>query len=216
MKSITFTVHFSTGSSGEFYSRNILIDKPKMAISFYFSEEDLATLKAQTISQLVHEVKTTNHCVGEMLSDWGMENFTVQTTYIKQKDHLLAFEHDKTLVEVFTDFQTDHLELVHFYIAGGASIECHGYRFMVHSNEEIHRNLPHVHVIKDDESVRYSLVTLEPLDKLSRDFQRDEKKKILPALKKHLSRLQEYWKVAMGGYRPPEFDLKNKQYYPES
>lgn len=216
MKSITFTIHSSTGSSDEFYSRHILIDKPKMSISFYYNEEDLETLEIQSVSQLVREVKTTNRCVEEMIADWGMENFTVQTTYIKRKDHLLAFEQDKTLAEVFTDFQTDHLELLHFYVAGGASLECHGYRFMVHSNEEIHRNLPHVHVIKDGESVRYSLVTLERLDKCSHDFQKDEKKKILPALKKHLLRLQEYWTAAMGGYRPPEFDLKNKQYYPES
>ena len=216
MKSITFTIHSSTGSSEERYSRYIMIDKPKMSISFYFNEEDLETLEIQSVSQLVHEVKTTNHCVEEMIADWGMENFTVQTTYIKRKDHLLAFEQDKTLAEVFTDFQTDHLELVHFYVAGGASFECQGYRFMVHTNEGNHQHLPHVHVIKDDENVRYSLVTLKRLDDCSRTFLRDEKKKILPALEKHLPRLQEYWTAAMGGYRPPEFDLKNKQYYPES
>ena len=90
MKSITFTIHSSTGSSEERYSRYIMIDKPKMSISFYFNEEDLEILEIQSVSQLVHEVKTTNHCVEEMLADWGMENFTVQTTYIKRKDHLLA------------------------------------------------------------------------------------------------------------------------------
>ena len=216
MKSITFTIHFSTGLSGEFYSRNILIDKPKMSLSFYFNEEDLENTEIQRISQLVHELKTTNRCVKEMLSDWGMENFTVQTTYIKRKDHLLGFEQDKSLEEVFEDFQTEHLELLHFYVAGGASIECNGYRLVVHSNEDVHKHLPHVHVIKDDEAVRYHLITLERLDDCSRAFQKDEKKKILPAIKKHLSRLQDYWTAAMGGYRPPEFDIKNKQYYPES
>ena len=76
--------------------------------------------------------------------------------------------------------------------------------------------MPHVHVVKDDESVRYSLVTLERIDKCSRSFLRDEKKKIRPALEKYLPRLQEYWTAAMNGYRPPEFDFHGKQYYPES
>lgn len=216
MKSVTFTVHSSTGSSNEFYSRHILIDKPKMSISFYFNEEDLEAVNIQRISQLVHEVKTTNRCVEEMLSDWGMENLTFQTTYIKRKDHLLAFEQDKLLDEVFSDFRTTHLELIHFCVSGGGSVECNGYRFRVWPNEEAHRHMPHVHVMKGDENVRYSLVTLERIDNCSRDYLRDEKKKILPALKKNLPKLQEYWTASMGGYRPPEFDFTNRQYYPES
>ena len=216
MKTLTFTVHYVGGMDDEFYSRHILISKPKMSIVFSFDEQELEELEIQSLSQLIHEVKTTNRCIEEMISDLGMENFSVETTYLKRKDYLLAFIQDKDLEDIFADFNTDHLELVHFFVAGGGSIECHGYRFMVHTNEGNHQYLPHVHVIKDDENVRYSLVTLKRLDDCSRNFLKDEKKKILPALEKHLPRLQEYWTAAMGGYRPPEFDLKNKQYYPES
>lgn len=200
----------------EYFDKHILICKPHISLTFYFNEEELAMQDNLHISQLVNEIKVNNPCVEAMLGDYGMENFTFQTTYIKRKDYLLAFERDKVLDEVFSDFQTENLEFAHFYVAGGASVECDGYRFVIHSNESVHRNMPHVHVIKDDESVRYSLVSLERIDECSRMFLRDEQKRILPALKKHLPRLKEYWIAAMGGYRPPEFDFKNKQYYPES
>ena len=137
-------------------------------------------------------------------------------TGIHQQKNASGIENDKALDQVFSDFQTEHLTFLHFYVGGGGSIEYNGYRFAVHSDESIHKHMPHVHVIKDEESVRYSLITLERIDDCSHVFLRDEKKIILPALKKHLPRLQEFWTAAMGGYRPPEFDFNNKQYYPES
>ena len=216
MKRITFEIHYVNGMEDEFYSQDILIGKPKISVIFSFDEEELEYLSLRRVSDLIHHVKSVNHCVESMISESGMENFAVQTTYIKRPNYLLAFEEDKTLDQVFIDFQTDHLTFLHFYVSGGGSFEYRGYRFTVHSDEKIHKHMPHVHVIKDEESVRYSLITLKRIDDCSHVFLRDEKKIILPALKKHLPRLQEYWTAAMGGYRPPEFDFNNKQYYPES
>ena len=216
MKKITLEIHSVGGMTDEFYSQEILIGKPKISIIFTFDEEDLDILDIHCISQLIHHIKTYNRCVESLISDTGMENFSVQTTYIKQRDYLLGLEGDKTLDQVFVYFQTEHVTFLHFYVGGGGSIECNGYHFAVYSDERNHEHLPHVHVKKDGESVRYSLVTLKRIDDCSYVFLRDEKKKILPALKKYLPRLQEYWTAAMGGYRPPEFDFDNKQYYPES
>ena len=216
MERITFEIHYVGGMNDEFFSHDILIRKPKISVIYSFDEEDLDILGINCISQLIHHIKSVNGCVSSLISESRMEDFSVQTTYIKQRDYLLGIEDDKTLEQVFLDFQTEHLSFLYFYVGGGGSIECNGYRFAVHSNEKIHKCMPHVHVIKDEESVRYSLVTLERIDDCSHEFKRDEKKIILPALKKNLSRLQEYWIAAMGGYRPPEFDFNNKQYYRES
>ncbi len=216
MKRITFEIHCVVGMNDEFFSQDILIRKPKISVIFSFDEEDLDIAGISYISQLIYHIKTVNCCVESLISEFGMENFSVLTTYIKRHNYLLGIVDDKTIEQVFLDFQTDHLTFLHFYVRGGGSIECNGYRFVVHSDEIIHKHMPHVHVIKGEESVRYSLVTLERIDDCSHEFKRDEKKIILPALKKNLSRLQEYWIAAMGGYRPPEFDFNNKQYYPES
>ena len=216
MKRITFEIHYVNGLNDEYYSPDIMIRKPKISVIFSFDEEDLEMLKIRYISELIHHIKTVNQCVESLIDGPGMENFSVQTTYIKQQDYLLRLEDDKALAQVFSDFQTEQLTFLHFYVSGGASIECNGYRFTVHSKEKNHEHMPHVHVIKNGESVRYSLVTLKRIDSCSRAFLRDEKKKILPALKKHLPRLQEFWTTAMSGYRPPEFDFDSKQYYPES
>lgn len=216
MKRISFEIHYVDGMNEEYLSQSILIRKPKISVVFSFDEEDLEILGIQCIRQLIHHIKTVNHCVESLIDVSGMDNFSVQTTYIKQKDYLLCLEDDKTLDQVFLDFQTEHLTFLLFFVGGGGSIECNGYRFAVHSDEKIHEHMPHVHVIKGKESVRYSLVTLKRIDNCSHVFLRDEKKIILPALKKYLPRLQEFWTAAMGGYRPPEFDFDNKQYYPES
>ena len=216
MKKITFEIHSVEGMNDELYSQNIMIYKPKISVVFSFNEEDLDVRGIRLLSQLIHEIKTVNHCVESLISESGMENFSVQTTYIKRKDYLLGLEDDKPLDQVFADFHTKHLTFVHFYVTGGSSFECNGYRFVVHSKEKGHEHMPHVHVGKDGESVRYSLVTYDRLDDCSRVFLRDEKNIIIPAIKTHLPRLKEFWTAAMGGYRPPEFDFNNKQYYPES
>ena len=216
MKTITFAVHYVDGMNDDLYSPAIMINKPKMSMIYTFSEDEFELLGIKCISQLIHAIEAINHCLEELITKSGIENFTFQNTYVKQKDYLLSFKEDKTLDTVFKDFQTEHLELLHFFVIGGGSFECNGYRFAVHSNESIHQNAPHVHVIKDDESVRYSLDTLERMDPCSRKFRLDEKKRIIPTIRKNLERLRDYWTAAMKGYQPPEFDIENKQYYPES
>ena len=88
----------------------------------------------------------------------------------------------------------------------------------MHPNEAVHKHKPHVHVVKDDMSVRYSLETLErfPQDVFSREYKRDEKKIIIPALKKNQKKLWDYWNCYMGGYCSPTIDCQGKEYYKES
>ena len=74
------------------------------------------------------------------------------------------------------------------YVAGGASREYHGYKFIVRSDEDRHKNMPHIHVEKDGVSPRYLLSNLERIasDKCLKDHLRDEKKIIKPYIKKNI------------------------------
>ena len=51
---------------------------------------------------------------------------------------------------------------------------------------------------------------------LSREHKRDEKKIIIPTLKKNAKKLYAYWNQYINGYIPPEEDETGKQYYKES
>ena len=67
-------------------------------------------------------------------------------------------------------------------------------------------------------SVRYSLDTFKRFEQdiPSREHKRDEKKIIIPALKKNVKRLYGFWNQYMSGYIPPDEDENGKQYYKES
>ena len=90
--------------------------------------------------------------------------------------------------------------------------------FIIHPDEDIHKNTPHVHVRRDDEETRYYLESLErfPNDKVSRRFLKDEKKRIKPYLLKNKEKLYEYWNLYMNGYTTPAMNEEGKQYYKES
>ena len=151
------------------------------------------------------------------LGEYGAENLSAERVYIITQEALIGMQQDKTIVELFEYFSTEEIHLVYFLV-GGASIHCSGYRFTVHPKEEIHRHMPHVHVCKDGESVRYSLDTLERFeqDKLPREYKRDEKKVIIPYLLKNQTKLMGYWNHYMNGYTVPDEDEHGLQYYPES
>lgn len=118
---------------------------------------------------------------------------------------------------MFSDFDTDELSFATFCV-GGPSFRCEGYLFVIHPNEEIHKNHPHVHVRRNGNETRYSLNTLTRFsnDNFCREFQKDEKKIILPYLQKNKDRLLKYWDLCMKGYIPPVEDEDGKQFYPES
>lgn len=153
----------------------------------------------------------------EFLGEYGAETLAAERVYISTPDALIGMQEDKTFHELFEYFSSENIQLVYFLVAG-ASIHCSGYRFTVHPNEEIHRNTPHVHVCKENMSVRYSLDTLERFerDDVPREYARDEKKIILPYLRKNQDKLMAYWNHYINGYTVPYEDECGRQYYPES
>ena len=163
-----------------------------------------------TVNEFLDTIKKD---ADEFLGEYGVENLAAERVYICTPDVLIGMQEDKTLAELFEYFSTDNIQFAYFLV-GGASIHCSGYRFTVHPNEEIHRNTPHVHVCKDDKSVRYSLVTLERFeqDKLPHEYKRDEKKVIIPYLLKNQTKLIGYWNHYMNGYTVPDEDEYGRQY----
>lgn len=210
MKTITFTAYIC-GISENTFSDKIMIYQP---LSNY--------KKSYTYEEITH--KTVNEFLGiikkdaiEFLGEHGTENLVAERVYISTIDAFIGMQEDKTFAELFEYFASESIQLVYFLV-GGASIHCSGYRFTVHPNEDIHRNTPHVHVCKDNMSVRYSLDTLGRFeqDELPREYKRDEKKIIKPYLLKNQQKLMEYWNHYMNGYTVPDEDECGRQYYPES
>ena len=194
------------------FSEKIMIHKPmqKYEKILYYDK-----ITAKTVAELLTIIKKDDNFV---LGGYGVENLTAERVYIHTPDALIGMKDNKTLADLFEYFSTDTLLLEYFLIAGGASIHCSGYRFTVHPDEDIHRNTPHVHVCKNDKSVRYSLVTLKRFeqDKVPREYKRDEKKVILPYLINNQEKLMKFWNHYINGYTIPDEDEWGKQYYPES
>ena len=216
MKEIRFTAYFS-GMSGTFFSETILISKPygHYEKKITFEDEQLEHLRISDVLGMIKDAAEQDH---NALGDWGGKNLGVDTIYIKTEQAMLGLQEDKALSEVFLFFDSEVLELSYFVVAGGASIHCNGYQFIVHPDERIHEHTPHVHVKKDDVVVRYYLDSLKrfPQDKASREFDRDEKKRIMPCLKKNQDTFYKYWNQYMHGYVPPTEDENGRQYYSES
>ncbi len=215
MKKIRFEINIC-GMSDKTYSEKILIDKPYAQIkkTFYIGKENYHSL---TIGDCVDRLKS--HRVATRITKYfDINTVTLDNLYIKSKGSLLKFQYDRPVSEVFEYFKTRKLDLVIFFIGGGASRNYEGYRLAVFPNEQIHRYTPHVHVIKDNHKVRYYLETLErfPKDKCPREFLRDEKKIIIPAIKMHRDELMRKWDEYINGYIPPQTDLKGKGYYAET
>lgn len=219
MKHITFDIYLIAGMSASTFSPTIMVDKPYDAIHTEFTWHELTELGVRYVSDLIELSKARNPDLQTQIGSYGMENFCYQTVYLKKGDYLIGLQEDKELTSIFTYFQTDHLEFAFLYVAGGASRNHMGYKFVVHlSREQIHAHEPHVHVERDGVSVRYSLDTFERFskDEPSWEHRRDEKKVILPYLKKNKALLMEYWDLAMNGFLPPQRDENGRQYCAES
>lgn len=216
MKRLLFQLYFCTmlGEYDYAFPKEVQIWPPQQIVekSYYIDEHDRAT-----VSDFVESIKSEEEIVS-ILGVWEMNNLSFETIYVRRKDCFLGLRCDKNLIELFSDFEENEIELAHFFVPGGASIQQRGYRFSVHPDEKVHEHSPHVHVAKDGISVRYSLETMERFkqDKPPREYLRDEKKIILPFLAKHRDQLMGYWNHYMRGYLPPTLDLQGKQFYRES
>lgn len=215
MKTIRFTAYFC-GMSEELFADNILIYKPYGSYEKTYYDQDFAL--SEKVSNIMERFKVDAINDGNALEDWESENLQIDTIYIRTEDALLGLQSDKLLSDVFAYFRSDRIEFVYVCVHGGASFMREGYRFIVHPNEEVHRYHPHVHVKRNDDETRYSLVTLTrfPNDSYSREFRRDEKKVIVPYLKKNQKKLRRYWDYYINGYIPPEENSDGMQFYKES
>ena len=191
-----------------------MIWKPYSSITKTYTVEDLNENAIVKVSDLINHMKS-KRLAEERLGDRGMDDFCYLTTYIIYQDYLLGFKEDKAVSEILKYLNTDQLNFAYF-IVGGASLHNESYRFTVHSNEQVHEHMPHVHVSKDDIVIRYSLDTLSPIDTLVYPHRRDQRKSILPFLRKNKDRLLEMWKHSINGYSTPEFTVDGSQFYRES
>lgn len=215
MDKLQFNVYFC-GMSEETFSEQIMIYKPHDSIVESFTEATLRQFKIVNISELIGYLKKDT-TIRESLGTWGLDNFTILTTYIQHKGYLLGLQEDKPILEIFRDFDTHQLEFAHFVVAGGASIHNEtGYRFTIHPDEKIHEHMPHVHVSKAGLEIRYSLETLLPMDPLVNPHRRDHKKIIIPFLQHNHEKLLEMWRYYVKGYTAPEITQDGQQFYSES
>ncbi len=214
MRELKFNIYVC-GMSEETFTEQIMIYRPNHTVTMAFSEEVLNELNIAHVGELIEHIKQ-DHAMREVLGEWGLENIGVETIYIRHQDYLLGLLEDKALSDIYDHFHAESLEMAYF-IVGGASIHNEtSYRFTVHPNEDIHRHMPHVHVAKDDVEIRYSLETLQPIDPLINPHRRDNKKIIMPFLKKNQERLLELWQLYMDGYTSPAITQEGQQFYSES
>ncbi|ODU58589.1 MAG: hypothetical protein ABT01_00170 [Clostridium sp. SCN 57-10] len=214
MHEIQFTVYFC-GMSEETFSKQIMIYKPISSIVKSFTETTLRQLTIVNVGHLINYLKK-DIVIREELGDWGFENFTIETVYIRHQGYLLGLQKDKPISEVFRDFKVNRLEFAYF-VVGGASIHNEtSYRFTIHPDEKIHEHMPHVHVSKAGVEIRYSLETLLPIDPLVNPHKRDDKKIIMPFLQQNHEQLRKLWSYYAKGYTTPEITEDGQQFYSES
>lgn len=219
MKTIEFEI-CTCGMSEEMFSDKIMIPRPFHTHKIIYTWEECVSKNMLYISDIIAAVSRANDDADPPFFHYSMDECTFQTVYVKYQDCLLGLAEDKLLTDLFAVINSDTLSIVYIFVAGGASLGYWGYRFIVHSDEYVHKDSPHphVHVVKDGISVRYYLDSLERFqeDKPTRAHLRDERKKIKPFLKSNQKKLLEFWDLAMKGYMPPTVNEVGEQFYPES
>lgn len=216
MGKIIFNIHFCGGPWEGTFTSEIMIAQPMGTRTLIFDEQELGRMGITKVSTLIDLMKRDSD-LQQALGEWGVQNFSWERVYVPKQNYLLALQEDKTLRELFTHFGLDTLQLVHFYVGGGASIHNEtSYRFTIHPDEKIHRHLPHVHVEKDGVEIRYSLQDLKPLGELKQPHAKDYKKRILPFLEEKRNYFLDLWQEYNNGYLPPSFTEDGQQFYPES
>ncbi len=214
MRELRFNIYVC-GMSEETFTEQIMICRPIHTAAKTFSEKVLNKLNIAHVGELIEHIKQ-DHAMREVLGEWGLENIGVETIYIRHRDYLLGLLEDKALSDIYDYFHAESLEMAYFIVGGASIYNETSYRFTVHPNEDIHRHMPHVHVAKDDVEIRYSLETLQPIDPLTNPHRRDNKKIIMPFLKKNQERLLGFWQLYMNGYTLPTISQEGKQFYSES
>lgn len=215
MRKLIFNI-YACGMSDKTFTKQIMIYRPFNTTTKIFSEEELRELGITYVSDLVEDIKR-DHTMRDVLGEWGLENISAKTIYIQHRKYLLGLLDNKTIEDIFEYFDSENLKLAYFIVVGGASIHNEtSYRFTVHPDEDIHRHMPHVHVSKDDVEIRYSLETLQPIDSLVNPHRRDNKKIIIPFLKKNQKKLLGFWQLYMDGYVSPAITQEGQQFYVES
>lgn len=214
MWNLRFNIYFC-GMNEKTFTEQIMIYKPHKSIVRSFSYDTLQMLSIGNVSELIEHLKKDLDIV-ESLGDVGLESFNVLTVYIQHNDYLLGLQEDKPILELISDLRTYNLEFAYF-VVGGASIHNESdYRFTIHPDEKIHEHKPHVHVSKAGVEIRYCLNTLLPIDPLVNPHQRDNKKIIIPFLRKNQERLLEMWNYYRTGYTTPLITQDGQQFYRES
>ena len=217
MRIILFRIHFR-GMSLKCFSRKILIDKPFKTICYKVSPRKCNRKQIRTVSDLIDYIKRKDQKTQCLMGEFGAQYFNYSNIYVEHKGYLFGLKSDKELEDIFTQLGKRIVIFDFFYVAGGGSREYHGYRFSVHSDESIHEYLPHVHVERDGVATRYSLSTYERFkdDKCTRAHLRDEKKIIIPYIKKNHKWFMEKWNLSKNGFVPPVETLDGKQICLES
>lgn len=186
-------------------SKKVLIDKPFKTFCRFYTLGYCEKKRVLTTFELIEFVKKNNDCLQKMLGYNGMSNMNCSNIYIEHKGYLFGLQEDKSFRDIVSQLKKHVIIFDYFYVPGGASREHQGYCFIVHPDESVHKFSPHVHVKKNGVSPRYSLTTFRRFsnDKYTRDHIRDEKKIIVPFLKKNRDWFYSKWDLYMKGYIPP-------------
>lgn len=197
------------GMSFRSYSRKNNIDKPYFTKKYNLKSSGDCLL-SEVINQAINKYFTEYPLE---LCSYTKELLIYENHNIFVKGYYFHAINEKTLFEVKHDLGLHNIRIELFVFTGGASRNYEGYRYVVHPNEYIHKNMPHVHVEKDGYSVRYSLLTFDRFekDKCSSEIIRDEKKRIIPYIKKNRKLFMKWWNIYQKGYITPELDNDKKQ-----
>lgn len=212
MNGLTFSLYLC-GMCERMFTDEIMIYAPHTSITRYFDNADLGYLNITTVNQMIGHIKK-EPILSMAMGKHMVEELTVSRIYIQHKDYLLGLQEDKPLSMISSELNEDLLRLA-FFIVGGASANYDGYLYIVHPRERIHAYKPHVHVRREGKDIRYSLDTLDPLDKLTNPHKKDNKR-IRECIRAHSNMFIGWWDEYMKGYMPPALSDDGRQYYSES
>lgn len=195
------------GMSKKNFKKNIMIYRPRK-----IKRKVIFLNKKNENTNLLEIVKTLKYINQNKMS---LDNKNI---YLYYKNYLLKVVKNKTIKEISDYINHKFFKIYLFQIEGGASIHNQGYDFRIHPDEHIHKHSPHVHVVKNNTSVRYSLQTFERYknDNVSKEIKKDEKKVIIPFIKKKQKYFLDCWNHYINGFEPPIINENNKQFYEES
>lgn len=213
MRRIKFIISLCNMGGGLF-DNNTLIWGPYKQLIIFYTADELQNAKVQYLKELVETIKEDIDML--CLDDWAYDALTYDHIFVNHKKSLYRIKENKKIIDLYKDFSEDDIELHYIVVCGGASLELRGFKFIVHTDEKIHKYMPHIHVKKDEYSARYSLETIEMIDANSKTaklfFKRSEKKIIIPFIKENFYWFMENWNLCQKGYEPPEINEKGMQY----